>query len=98
MVPDQLGGSATWTLDPERPSGPYQALAEHLSEVGPRKLAPRTDLREVAEAIADLLDLDDPPLRTTVGAMPLLVDDMSLDEYERQLFEFYELDAFWGPR
>jgi NAD(P)-dependent dehydrogenase (short-subunit alcohol dehydrogenase family) len=95
-----FGANATQSIDPRHPDGPYAALYRHFSAVHPRKLAPREDLQEVADAVAALLEQDDPPLHTPVGVMPLLMletQGASPAEYERELFEYYAAEAFRLP-
>ena len=69
---------ASFTIDPEQPDGPYAPLYRHFSAVHGRTLAPREDLQEVADAVAALLEMDDPPLHTPVGVMPLLMLEITL--------------------
>ena len=47
-----------------------------------------------------MLEHPDPPLHTPVGVMPLLMLEelgASPEEYERELFRYYEAEAFRLP-
>jgi NAD(P)-dependent dehydrogenase (short-subunit alcohol dehydrogenase family) len=79
-----------------QPGGPYQPLVEHLREVRPRKESPRDDLEVVADRVAALLEMDDPPFRNPVAASPLRAAQLTDEEFERRLFDFYEMEAFRG--
>jgi NAD(P)-dependent dehydrogenase (short-subunit alcohol dehydrogenase family) len=85
------------TVDWERPEGPYADLVRTMGENQPKVEGGKPGLEAVALRIADLLEMDDPPFSSPVGASPLRTEDIPIDEYERRVFAFYDLERFRGP-
>jgi short-subunit dehydrogenase len=84
------------TIDYENPTGPYRPMLESLNKG--KKGSPNPRVAEVAESVVRLLEMDDPPLRNMVGCAPIRVADVSLDQYERELFALYEVERFRAPQ
>ncbi len=85
------------TVDWEEPTGPYADLVRTMGENQPNVESGKPGLEAVALRVADLLEMDDPPLRSQVGCSPVRVAGLTDDEYERDLFTFYGLERFRGP-
>jgi NAD(P)-dependent dehydrogenase (short-subunit alcohol dehydrogenase family) len=85
------------TVDWAHPEGPYAELVRVMGENQPKVESGKPGAERVGQRIADLLETDDPPFRNPVEPSPVRRDDISLEEYERELFEFYSLEAFRGP-
>jgi NAD(P)-dependent dehydrogenase (short-subunit alcohol dehydrogenase family) len=85
------------TVDWEHPDGPYADLVETMGENQPKVESGKPGLEAVALRIADILEDDDPPFQNPVGASPVRIAPITLDEYETRVFEFYDLGRFRGP-
>jgi NAD(P)-dependent dehydrogenase (short-subunit alcohol dehydrogenase family) len=85
------------TVDWENPSGPYADLVRTMTENQPKVERGRVGAQDIANAIADLMEMDDPPFRTRVHTAVQRRDDIADAEYERSIFEFYMLDEFRAP-
>jgi NAD(P)-dependent dehydrogenase (short-subunit alcohol dehydrogenase family) len=85
------------TVDWSAPSGPYADLVTTMVENQARVESGKPGLEAVALRIAELVEMDDPPFRSPIGASPLRTSVVPDDEYEREVFAFYGLGRFRGP-
>jgi NAD(P)-dependent dehydrogenase (short-subunit alcohol dehydrogenase family) len=85
------------TVDWDEPTGTYADLVRVMVENQGKVEWGKPGAEQVGLRIADLLEMDDPPFRNPVGASPVRQDDIPVEDYERQLFEFYSMQDFRGP-
>jgi NAD(P)-dependent dehydrogenase (short-subunit alcohol dehydrogenase family) len=85
------------TVDWDDPTGPYADLVATMIQHQRRVEAGMPGAERVAERIADLLEMDDPPFANPVGAGPHRRDDIPVERYEAELFRRYSLERFRGP-
>jgi NAD(P)-dependent dehydrogenase (short-subunit alcohol dehydrogenase family) len=85
------------TVDWDEPTGPYAELVRVMVENQGKVEWGKPGAEQVGQRVAELLEMDDPPFRNPVEASPVRRDDVPVEDYERELFEFYSMQAFRGP-
>jgi hypothetical protein len=84
------------TVDFKNPTGPYRPMLARMSATRPKVEQGKPDIEKVSDKVAELVEMENPPLRSEVGCLPLRVTPTSDAEYEQQLFGFYGLEEFRG--
>lgn len=85
------------TVDWDHPTGTYAELVRVMVENQGKVESGKPGAERVGQRIADVLEMDDPPFRNPVEASSVRRDDIPVEDYERELFEFYSLQDFRGP-
>jgi NAD(P)-dependent dehydrogenase (short-subunit alcohol dehydrogenase family) len=85
----------------EGPAGQaYARLAEALTQGRAAVESGNDEPQQVADRVLEILQRSDAPFRVTSGWNPVRmagVNPTEIDEYERRLFEHYQLGEFAGP-
>lgn len=85
------------TVDWDQPTGTYADLVRVMVENQGKVEWGKPGAERVGQRIADLLEMDDPPFRNPVEASSVRRDNVPVEDYERELFEFYSMQEFRGP-
>jgi NAD(P)-dependent dehydrogenase (short-subunit alcohol dehydrogenase family) len=81
-------------IDYEHPTGPYAPLVERFDRAWREGEQNHPDIDDVARAVLALLESDDPPFRTRVGAELPRTAELSDADYEEFLFKHFGMEEF----
>lgn len=95
----EFGESVVTTFDSGPLSHLYEAQIKAWNDGVEAVEGPNDDPTEVADVVLRVIDAPEPPFLNTAGWNPTRMAGVSpdeIDEYERRLFDYYELAAFRG--